>query len=322
MSDVPSINQDIKKTNVSLEEGDKGFLLSFPAPPPGSVKPRDLYSFNFDSPVGGRLPQNPRTDIVFTPSKLNNKEEASFLNSSVNTNINIGLAIKSKHRAETQTLIRLQIKDIYNEVLYTDYILVISSPIKVVKLNAELIATIVMGSIGPNGGRILQINTTDSSQNLVSSLFTRMRVTGPGIPQEQTVTIGSFVNEDRLRIELLPFFETDRDTDINNFYTGTYSFANIFSCPSQEDLLSIQLNASFIILNKDNNWSYFFRQKPVIQFIPNKDLLNDWENISILLNVKNFEALVSEGQASQLPVVSFIRAVGRVNNDSVCINSV
>jgi hypothetical protein len=324
MSNEPSNNQDIKRFNISLEQGDKGFLLSFPSPPSGSVKPRDIYNFHFDSPITGRLPQNPRTDIVFTPSKTNKPEEASILSSSINSNISIGLAIKAKHKAETSTLIRLQIKDIYNNVLYTDYILVVCSPIKTVNINASLVRIDTISSLGPNGGRLLRVDTVDASASLVSSLFTRMVVTGPGIPTDATIFIGSFINSNRTEIELLPYFDASSTGNVSNDFShrGSYSFTNVFSCPSQEDLEQITFTRPYIILHKSNNWSYFFRRKLVIQFIPNKTLVNDWENIAILVNIKNFEALIPQDQPSNIPMVSFIEAGGRVTNDSLCINSI
>jgi hypothetical protein len=324
MSENTITNLDIKRVNKSLEEGDKGFLLSFPKPPPGSVVPKDLYSFNFDIPDKGRLPISPQSAVIFTPHIPSNQEKAFFLGSSLDSNINIGISIKSIHKAETKTLVRLQIKDIFNKILYTDYILVICSPLETVRLSAQLLPrfTNSIDSIGPNGGRVLRINTIENGGiNLLSQLFTRMRVTGPGIPSDQIISIASFIDDNRTDIEILPFFETDRDVDNNFIYRGVYSFTNVFSCPSEEDLKEISFNNQFLILEQSNNWSYYFRQNLIAQFVPNTGV-SDWENISILLNTKNFEALIKENTASRIPSSVFIDAAGRVINDSICLNSI
>lgn len=335
MSENISTNLDIKRINKSLEEGDRGFLLSFPKPPEGSVAKRDLYSFNFDIPNKGRLPQEPEARVIFTPHnrkivngiEQDDLEKASFFGSSLENNINLGISIKSIHKAETKTLVRLQIRDIYNTLLYTDYILVICSPVETIRLSAQLLPrfTSNIDSIGPNGGRVLRINTTEGDAiDLIGQLFTRMRVVGPGIPSDQIITISSFIDDNRTDIELLPFFETDIDNENLRPFRGIYSFTNVFSCSSEEDLKEIAFNDRFIILEKENNWSYYFRQNLIAQFVPYSGLFADpnWENISVLLDIKNFEALIKENSSSRIPLSVFIDAAGRVINDSVCLNSI
>jgi hypothetical protein len=322
MSEILGINQDIKRVNKSLEEGDRGFLLSFPQPNKESILPQDFYTFSFDIPNRGKLPEEPPVTVIFTPQTIGNTEKSSFIGSSIDTNINVGIAIKSVHRAETKTLVRLEIKNKYNKVLYTDYILVVCSPTSRFSLSAQLLSRYLTNSIGPNGGRILRINSSEenSNVNLISQLFTRMRVEGPGIPSDAIVTIFSFINDNRTDIELLPFFENPAELNQTTSFSGTYSFTNVFGCPSEEDLKEISQTLSLIVLQQENNWSYFFRQKLIVQFVPEKTL-NDWENIVIILNTKNFDALIKTNQASRIPSVAFIDAKGRVINDSICLNS-
>lgn len=310
-------NQSIKTINKNLEEADKGFLLSFSPPPSGSVKPQDLYKYDFD--IAYRLPLNPLSTVSFTPSLPNDKSKASYLSSSINASINIGMSVKSIHKAETQTLVRLQIKDIYNKVLYTDYTLVVASPQQRIQLKGEILPRNNNTSLGPNGGRILRINTTDTTTDTLSRLLRRMRVEGPGIPTAQTIAINSFIENSPTDIELLPYFEIPNESN-TNVSRGTYIFTIVSSCLSETDLREIAFNNQFVILDNNNNWSFSFKDRTVVQFIPHSGINN--EDISILLNIKNFEALLGDDSSSSIPAVSYIYGAGRVNNDSICLNSV
>lgn len=308
------INQDVKKINKTLEEGDNGFLLSFPPPPSGAVKPKDIYKYEFD--ITYRLPLDPLSSVEFTPSISSDLSKASYLSSSINSNINIGISIKSIHKAETQTLARLRIKDIYNNLLYTDYILIICSPQKRIQLTGQILSRFGTASLGPNGGRILRINN-QTSADLISQLLRRMKVEGPGIPTNQTITISSFIQgTDGSDIELLPYF------DINDTVPpgGTYIFSITTSCLSADDLTALKFNNKYIILDKTNNWSYSFKERPIIQFIPNSGLQND--DTAIMLNIKNFDALIGENTASSIPSISYLYGAGRTYEGSICINGI
>jgi hypothetical protein len=310
---------DIKKVNKSLEEADNGFLLSFPPPPSGSVPPQDLYKYDFD--VSYRLPLNPAATVIFTPGLPDNPDKAFYLSSSINASINIGVSVKSIHKAETQTLIRLRIKNIYNTTLYTDYILVVASPQQKVQLNGEILSRFgnTSESIGLSGGRILRINTSETTTDVLSQLLRRMRVQGPGIPEDLTVTINSFMDDNRSDIELLPFFDISGETSGTSRARGTYTFTITSSCLSEEELTQIQFNDQFIVLEASNNWSFSFQDRTVVQFIPNSGI--DPNDISLLLSIKNFEALLGANASSAIPAASFLFGKGRVFGDSVCINS-
>lgn len=312
-------SQDIKKINKSLEEADNGFLLSFPPPPSGSVPPQDLYKYDFD--VSYRLPLNPLSTVSFTPSLPDNPTKASYLSSSINASINIGVAIKSIHKAETQTLIRLRIKNIYNTTLYTDYILVVASPQQRTQIRGEILSRAgnTSESIGLSGGRILRISTSETTSDTLSQLLRRMRVQGPGIPEDLTVTINSFVDDNRSDIELLPYFDIPGETTGTSRARGTYTFTITSSCLSEEELTQIQFNNQFIVLEASNNWSFSFQDRTVVQFIPNSGI--EPNDISLLLNIKNFEALLGTDSASSIPSAGFLFGKGRVFDDSVCINS-
>ena len=316
---MSTLATDITKISKNIEEVDTGILLSFPAPPSGSVPPQDLYKYDFD--VAYRLPLNPLSSVSFTPSLPGIPDKASYLSTAVNTNINIGVRVQSIHKAETQTLIRLQIKNIYDKVLYTDYILVVASPVQRFQLNGEILSRYnnTSESIGLSGGRILRINNTDTTSDTLSQLLRRMRVEGPGIPEDLTVTINSFVDENRTDIELLPFFDIPGEITSSARARGTYTFTIVSSCLSEEDLSQIQFNNQFLVLESSNNWSFSFQDRTVVQFIPESGI--DPQDISLLLNIKNFEALLGSNSSSSVPAVGYVFGKGRVFNDTICINS-
>ncbi len=312
---MSTTSSDIKKINVSLEEGDKGFLLTFPPPPEGAVTIQDRYVFSFD--VAFKLPIAPQSEIIFTPNSNTNPEQESYIKSSVTDSSQIGIAIKSIHKAETQTLVRLRIKDIYNNTLYTDYILVICSPNKVVKVNGTIIST--LEKRGPNNGRVLRIRT-EESVDAVSQLLTRMKVTGPGISDNQNVSIYGFIDGNRGEMELFPFDLSLISSSSFDTATGLYTFTQVVSCPSPEDLKEIEFNNRFLVLDKNNNWSFSFRDKVVAQFVKNSGINDD--NLAILLNIKNFDALVGENVPS--PILGLVDIYGgnRVINDTICLSSI
>jgi hypothetical protein len=312
------VPQDIRKINKSLEEADKGMLISFSPPPSGSVPPQDIYKYDFD--VAYRLPLNPLSKVVFTPSLPNNPEKASYLSSSINANINIGISIKSIHKAETQTLIRLRVKTIYNTTLYTDYILVVASPQKELQIKGSILSRVGNSSesIGINGGRILRLDST-TSPDTASQLFRGMIVSGPGIPENSTVTIRSFGVDNRSDIELLPYFDVPGETSGSSRAQGTYTFTLVSSCLSAEDLEQIKFNNQFIVLDSTNNWSFSFQDRSVVKFVPHSGL--NANDVSILLNIKNFDALLGPNSASSIPSISYLYGKGRVFNDTICIKS-
>jgi len=312
---MSTASSDIKKINISLEEGDKGFLLTFPPPPEGSVPIQDRYIFSFD--VALKLPISPQSEVIFTPNSNINPEQESYIKSSVTDSSQIGISIKAIHKAETQTLVRLRIKDIYNNTLYTDYILVICSPNKVISINGTILSS--LEKRGPNNGRVLRIRA-EESVDVVAQLLTRMKVTGPGIASDTDVSIYGFIDSNRGEMELFPFDLTLFSN--TSFYTaaGLYTFTQVVSCPSPEDLKEIEFNNRFLVLDKSNNWSFSFRDRMVAQFIKTSNIAED--DIVILLSIKNFDALISENMPNPVPGIIDIYGGNRVINDTVPLASI
>lgn len=288
--------------NYSLEEGDKGFLLSLNIDTT-QLKRRDEYLVIFDSPVS--LPKNPPTSVVFQPSS------GSYTVFGSNTFVpKIFMQIKSSHRSETKTLIRLTIKDIYNTILYVDYVMIVCSPQSTFKIDGALLTNDIGSNIGPNGGSQIRLAKPESPR-----LVRGMTVTGPGLSNDTIYTVRSINGPDLVELDSVI------NTGIN--YSGTYTFTLSTSCVDPLSLdSSITVQPLYTILDFNNNWTYKAGDRLVAQFIPGTglgDKINNLDTI-VLLPIKNTALLNTDDTPASLPSISVIKAAGRVNNDTDCIS--
>lgn len=289
----------INTINHSLEEGEEGLLLRFNVNMT-QLKKRDQYVISFDSPVS--LPYDPPVTLFFTPDP----PSYSIINTS-SIFPQIFVKIKSLHRAETKTLIRLTIKDIYNTVLYTDYLLVICSPQSTLRLEGSLLPSNISSNIGDNGGSLIRI-----SQSGTVRLNEDMTVTGPGLPTDDTFFIRSISND---LVELNKLVErSDNSRAIN----GTFTFTRSTSCVDPSSLSARSNQPTYTILDFSNNWTYSIGGRIIAQFI----LSNRNNNLDtiVLLPIKNASLLNNPDVPANIPSVSVIKGGGRVMNDTVCLS--
>lgn len=290
----------INTINKSLEEGEAGLLLRFNVDL-NQLKKRDQYIIQFDSPVS--LPYDPPITLSYTPDP----PSYSIINSGGITP-QVFIKIKSLHRAETKTLIRLIIKDIYNTILYVDYLLVICSPQATVKFEASLLPTNSPGNIGDNGGsrmRLLQPNTV--------RLDVGMSVSGPGLSENVSYIIKTIETNDTIELDkLVPTFD-------NRTITGTFTFTRITGCVDPSSLVLRSSQPAYTILDFSNNWTYKVGSRIIAQFIvENKE--NNLDTI-VLLPIKNASLLNSPDNSATIPSISVIKGAGRVMGDSTCLSS-
>ena len=286
--------------NYSLEDGDKGFLLSFNLDT-SQLKRRDQYVVAFDAPVS--LPKNPPTSILFEPAT------ASYIVYGSNTFVpKIFVKIKSSHRSETKTLIRLMIKDIYNTILYLDYVLIVCSPQSTYKIDGNLLPNNnVSSNLGPNGGSQIRLSRPETAR-----LVEGMTVTGRGLDTNKIFTIRSLVGSDLV--------ELDKVIDNAIGFTDTYTFTLSTECG---DPLSLDRNLTvqplYTVLDFSNNWTYKAGDRLIAQFIVENK--NDNLDTLVLLPIKNTSLLNTNDAPAPLPSISVIKAAGRVNNDTDCIST-
>jgi hypothetical protein len=289
----------IQTLSFSTKAIEKGVVLTFNAPG-NSIVSADQYFYYFD--VANIIPKTPEPIISFDPVNASYSMIADK-----NFSPKIAISVKTTHSSECQILCRLVIKDIYNRILYTDYILVITSPASSVSFNGTLLASNVPSNIGPNGGSIITFDQTSTS---LSEISPGMTVTGPGIPSATTVTVRGFTDQASNKVELSTLIQTSTNR------TGVYVFTRQTKCVDPSLLAYRETIPNYIVLDKNNNWQYSFNDKTIVEFI--RENLND-DSIVIFLPNKNIGLLPTNEEFSNLPQAPIIRLGGRVTGDSIPI---
>lgn len=293
----------INTVNHSLEEGEAGLLLRFNVNK-AQLKRRDQYIIEFDSPVS--LPYDPPVTLSFTP----NPPSYSVINYD-DINPQVFVQIKSLHRAETKTLLRLTIKDVYNTILYTDYLLIVCSPQSTIKFEGSLLPTNIntnVNNVGDNGGSLIKL-----AQPNTIRLDIGMSVSGPGLAANETYTIIAIVNSDTIELnKLVPTFD-------NRTITGTFTFTRITGCVDPSSLALRATQPVYTILDFANNWTYKVGNRIIAQFIVEDK--NNYLDTVVLLPIKNAALLNNSDNPATIPSVSVIKGGGRVMADSACLSS-
>jgi len=289
----------INTINHSLEEGEAGLLLRFNVDL-AQLKKRDQYIVQFDSPVS--LPYDPPISLSYTPDP----PSYSIINSG-GIIPQIFVKIKSLHRAETKTLLRLTIKDIYNTILYVDYLLIICSPQSTLKFEASLLPSNLSGNVGDSGGSKIKL-----AQPNTIRLDVGMSVTGPGLSSTISYTIKRIETADTLELDkLVPTFD-------NRTISGTFTFTRTTGCVDPSSLALRSSQPVYTILDFSNNWTYEIGNRIIAQFI----VENKEDNLDtiVLLPIKNASLLNNPDNSAAIPSVSIVKAGGRVMNDSQCLS--
>ena len=247
ISETNNINSiGIRTINYSIEDGERGILLTFPAPP--NLPKKDFYIVDFailttlptlSPPIIKFLPDNPSYTI------FNNNNFQPILN----------LTIRASHNFETQSVIQVKIKDFTNTVIYTDYVLVICSPSSVINFEGTLLSGNTIDGL-VNGNSVLRL----SDKANLNSLFVGMKVSGPGIPDNANVIIKNFVGSDSADIEL------SSNLNVDSPFTGAYVFTSSSFCPSPAQLEKRQYDNDYIVLDSTNNWTLSSNNRTIAKF--------------------------------------------------------
>lgn len=285
--------------NFSLSDGESGILLVFPQVPQ-SLPNKDIYIIDFK--VSSVLPTLSPPTVSFIPE---NPAYTIIKNKNFSPTVNI--KIKANHNFETQSLIQTVIKDQYNNIIYNDYILVICSPVSEFSFKGRLLSWTTSEGVGPNGGSILRMNDANATASLLSGMI----VKGPGIPEDKTMSIRSFIQGSSTDIEL----SENLNVSLNN-YSGTYIFSRSLTCANSEQLINKIIQNNYTILNKSNNWTQTYDEQVIVKFV-RLDLLDD--DIEVFLPLKNISVIVDKNTAAPIPSIADIYGVGRVINSSICL---
>lgn len=291
----------INTRNYTVEQGENGILITFPPVPP-SLPNKDIYIIEFK--VSSALPALSPPTVTFQPTN-----PSYVINKSKNFNPIVNLKIKANHNFETQVLLQAIVKDQFNNVLYNDYIMIVCSPTSTFTFKGAMVQPNTTDGIGPNGGSILRMQEA----SVVSSLLVNMTVTGPGIPDNEIITIKSFIEGRPQDIELSKNFGF-----IDQRFDGNYTFTRSLVCANSEQLSIKQNQSAYITLDKSNNWTYNYDEQIVAKFI-REDPTDD--TIQIILPLKNVSVLINRDFSARIPSTTDIYGVGRVINNAVCLNT-
>lgn len=209
--------------------------------------------------------------------------------------------ITSSHQGESQSLIKLNIKDTANNILYTDYYNVVCSPSEVIVRRGNyrgLTSSTVTESRGPNGGILIDIDTRDLKPGMIVKDIAEPEVLAGG------ATILEIRDKNTIELALKSFPQSPGfgSAAANRNFEFTYSLQCFL--PTQE------ASERYVMLDKSNNWTYKYNDKIVAKF--NRTFEGD--DISIKLPLENPQKLPSKVEAASISRVAMVNL-----NDSLAL---
>ena len=290
----------INTQSYSLEQGEKGINISFPRPPISITNRENKYILYFDNPV--LIPRNQSVSVSYEPSG-----GSYIINGSADFIPKVFVKIKSLKKIQTKTLLRLNIKDSKNNILHSDYLLIVCSPNSTISISGTILQSNIIGGIGPNGGSLLQISETSSARTVIIG----SKVTGPGIAANLDVFVKSIVSNNLIELDqIIPY-------NVLNT-AGNYNFTTYYGCFDPNRSIENDASSTYTALDYNNNWTYKIRDQIIAKFIPN----TVDESLVILLPLKNTGILAPISSLAPVPYVSIIKIGGRVNQDSIPVSEI
>jgi len=279
----------LNSINFGLQECECGVTINFPNPS-GSLPRKDEYLLYFD--LESSLPLDVPTNITISPDSYVLSGTNNFIPKTI-------VKVQSVFRGETQSLLKLSIKDKFNKTIYTDYLKVTCSPISKVTIKGNI--KNAPDNLGPNGGTLMNVSS-------VAELDVGMSVSGQYI--NSATFISSIINTNQI--------ELSRNLSISVLSQQfDYTFTRTTNCVDPTTLNTREDQTQNIVLDKNNNWTYLSNDKLIIQFV-RSDIYDD--TITVIVPAKNKTILPDSSVKSDIPLVSMVYASGRVNNDQYCIS--
>lgn len=289
----------INTQSYSLEQGEKGISISFTKPPISITNRENKYILYFDNPV--LIPRNQSVSVSYEPSG-----GSYIINGSSDFIPKVFIKIKSLKKIQTKTLLRLNIKDSKNNILHSDYLLIVCSPNSTVSISGTLLpSNSIVGGIGPNGGSVLQISETSSARIVIVG----SKVTGPSIAANLNVFVKSVITNNLIELDQIVLYNASSAT-------GTYIFTTYYGCFDPNRSIENDASSTYTALDYNNNWTYKIRDQIIAKFIPN----TIDQNLVVLLPLKNTGILAPMSSLAPIPYVSIIKLGGRVNQDSIPVS--
>ena len=279
--------------NYSIPECECGVLLNFD--PVFSVNPNDAtivptgasanvpniqtYYVNF---ITDSVLPSSQVTVTLSPDSYTISNTKLFIPQ-------VSAKIVSVHNGESQSLIRVNVKDVYNNVLFNDYVKVICSP-----TNSIVREGYYTSNTGPNGGIILSVSTTDLSEGMIVKDLSELTRLG------DSTTILDIRSDSSLELSIKSIEDLPASTKAINF-----SFSNSLGC-----FLPVDNPPEYIYLNSGNNWTYRFNDKTIAKFVK----VFDDDIVEIRLPIKNKSKLPGRTKKHDIPDVAMLKI-----NDAVAL---
>lgn len=288
----------INEFNTNINNLENGIVLSFPSP--SGLGSHQEYICYFDAT--NIIPDNILTNLVFTP--------ASYVISGSNKSpIIVVIKGKLSHKINTKILIRLQIKNIANVIVYTDYVLINCSPVNTsFSINGKILAETPTG-YGPSGGRLFVMSEVNQ---LAPSLVTEGDIlTNSLIPETLSVKIGKNIDPFTFELNVSPTGGLI-ESSINNPKLNKSEYSGNFTITKSEcAAINLHEYPKYTVLDQSNNWTYSINNKILAKFIP--DDIEESYDCVIMLPLKDF-SLLDDNQPQNIPFISSVVVGGTVGD--------
>jgi len=281
----------IKTYNYSITQAECGVLVNFnpvfssfvdglgiPINSLPNLPAKETYLLSFS--VENTIPSG-KANITLSPSTYTISNSKAFVPQ-------VSAKISTQFNGESQSLIKLTIKDIYNNHLYSDYVNIVCSPNSTIQKNGTYNTT----TKGSNGGTLINVETTD----LLIGMTVKDIGSGSSSNTFSIINIpsnGSIEILDNTAPSTLPIG------------SRTFEFTRNIGCIAPNNSST---SISYIYLNASNNWTYKVNDKIIAKF--NRANIND--NITIVLQAKNASKLPDKGSKQDIPSISIVRVNGPV----------
>lgn len=218
--------------------------------------------------------------------------------------------IDSVHEGETNTLLKLEIRDRYKQLLKTQYLKLKCTSAESFNTTFDFSDT-VLGSTratGPKGGTIVKLKNMDIIN------------IGSTVENSQYFEDGSEIVNifDNNMVEILPGIinlVVDSATGFRNNILDKPITINIKTgCDSAASLIRRSSLDNYIYLDKANNWTYVYQNKMLLKFV------NTTDDDSIVLRIpsQNQSLLPTDSQQTVLPSATSMYLGGRIYPKGPC----
>lgn len=290
----------IETVSHSNEECEKGVSIDFGIFE--NLPPAEEYFIKVSTE--SQAPTTPPYTVSIDPAQYTLSSKSGFSPSTI-------VAVDSVHEGETNTLLKIQIFDRYDQLLKTRYLKLKCIASTTYSTTFSYNRSSNISSVGPNGGSLIKLKNMELI-NIGST------VTGSDYFEDgaQVVSIleGDF-------IEILPeinVINPNTGSSVIDLRDKPITINVRTGCDSAESLIRRASLDNYIYLNKTNNWTYSYQNKTLLKFV---NLTNN-DDIIIRVPSQNQSLLPTDTDPTNRPSASSMYLGGRIYRLGPCVEDV